>query len=258
MQKRKSYEPLDAAIIGKATSFPVTVLEETDSTNTEARRRILVGATEPCFLFAETQSAGRGRMGRSFYSPHGTGIYLTLSFPAPHTEADPLPITTAAAVATHRAIFRATGISTGIKWVNDLIYKDRKVAGILAESMTVEDTRYVILGVGINLSTEEFPEELSDVAGSLAKSSKGLRNRLAAALCAEWERLTAPLADKAWLSEYRAHSTVLGRRVVYTENGVRHEAEALAIDERGGLFVRHADGSERTLSSGEISLRTEQ
>lgn len=257
MQSQKTYEPLDAARIGRETSLPVTVLEETDSTNTEARRRILAGATEPHFLFAETQSAGRGRMGRSFYSPRGTGIYLTLSFPAPKGGGDPLPITTAAAVATHRAIFRATGISTGIKWVNDLIYKDRKVAGILAESMISEDTRYVILGVGINLSTEEFPEELSGVAGSLTQASVGLRNRLAAALCTEWERLTDPLAGEDWLAEYRAHSTVLGKRIVYTENGVRHEAEAMGIDQRGGLCVRHADGSERTLSSGEISLRTQ-
>ena len=156
MREKMAYEALSAERIGEELSFPVSVLRTVDSTNTEARRRILSGESLPQAILAEEQTAGRGRMGRSFYSPAGTGIYLSLCFEASGSEI--LFLTTAAAVAVHRAIREVTGIVTDIKWVNDLYFRGRKVSGILAESFSVEEKRYVIRGVGVNLYTTEFPE----------------------------------------------------------------------------------------------------
>ncbi len=255
MEGSAAYEPLSAHRIRKESPFPVTVLSTVDSTNTEARRRILSGRRTPQFILAEEQTAGRGRMGRNFYSPRNTGIYLTLCFPASSDADDALPITTAAAVAVHRAIRSVTGITTGIKWVNDLYHKGRKVSGILAEAMTLEETRYVILGVGVNLYTEDFPRELSEIAGSLSDAEKGLRNRLAGALCRELAALTHGINAEDFLEAYRSHSLVLGRQIVYTENGQSRSGRATEIDESGRLTVRHEDGSCHVLASGEISLR---
>ncbi len=255
MDESVKYERLDAALIGEGLSVPLSVLPLVDSTNTEARRRILSGHTEPFFLLAEEQSAGRGRMGRSFYSPAGTGIYLSLAF-APRSEGgDPLLLTTAAAVAVLRAIQRVTGTVCGIKWVNDLYVRDRKVCGILAESLYLGPTRFVILGVGVNLCTEDFPEELRGIAGSLLPEGRGLRNDLAAALCGELCALTTDSMPEGFLDAYRAHSLVLGRDVIYWENGERFEGVAESVDERGRLLVRHGDGTERLLGGGEITLR---
>lgn len=255
MKKHLTCEMLDERVIGKELSLPVSVLASVDSTNTEARRRILAGEPMPQLILAEEQSAGRGRMGRSFYSPKGTGIYLTLAFRATEQSGDTLPLTTAAAVAVHRAIEDVTGIATGIKWVNDLYYKGRKISGILAESMLLDGERYVILGVGVNLYTREFPVELSGIAGGLTDAGVGLRNRLAAALCAELSRLIQGENAEEVIGIYRKHSLVLGKQIVYTENGISYTATAEEIDGQGRLTVRHGDGRLHTLASGEISLR---
>lgn len=254
METKIAYEPLDAERIkGSVTDIPISVLREVDSTNTEARRRLLAGEPMPQAILAEAQTAGRGRMGRSFYSPEGTGIYLTLCFPA-GTE-DPLFLTTAAAVAIHRAISRVTGISCDIKWVNDLYFKGRKVSGILAESLFLGDVRYIILGVGVNLYTSDFPSELLGIAGGLAGAPAGIRNDLAAEMLRELSALMPGRMPSGWLDLYRAHSMVLGKPIVYTENGICHEAVAESIDEKGRLTVRLANGKEQILASGEISLR---
>lgn len=253
MERKMEYERLDAALIGEDSPVPVSVLRTVDSTNTEARRRLLDGEPMPQAILAEEQTAGRGRMGRSFYSPDGTGIYLTLCFSV--RENDPLFLTTAAAVAVHRAIRNVTGIALAIKWVNDLYHRGRKVSGILAESLTIGDGRYVILGVGVNLYTTEFPEELRDVAGGLSNAATGLRNRLAKALLRELSLLMGEIDSEEYMKLYREYSMVLGERVVYIENGKAYEGVVTSIDERGRLTVKQTDGREKILASGEITLR---
>lgn len=254
MKGKIEYEALRADSLGEGLSFPVSVLRVVDSTNTEARRRVLEGGeSAPFAILAEEQSAGRGRMGRSFYSPEGTGIYLSLCFKA--SGIDPLSLTTAAAVATHNAIKETTGIVTRIKWVNDLYFRERKVSGILAESFFVGEMRYVILGVGVNLYTTEFPRELAEIAGGLTDAASGLRNRLASALLRELSALMGEHIPEGVMETYRAHSMVLGREIRYTENGIDHEGIATAIDEQGRLSIRCRDGRERILASGEITLR---
>lgn len=248
-------EPLNRETIEKELSLPLTLLPSVDSTNTEARRTVFDGQTEPHLILAEEQTGGRGRMGRSFFSPFGTGIYLSLVFPTDTSDRDTLLLTTAAAVAVWRAVRDVTGISCDIKWINDLYYGGRKVCGILAESFFVEERRYVILGVGVNLCTEDFPSELQESAGSLGKKAKGCRNELAAAMGRELSALISCPMPCGFMEIYRRHSLVLGQEIVYVENGDRREAVAESVDDRGRLTVRHADGSTRQLSSGEISLR---
>ena len=141
-----------------------------DSTNLQARR-LIEGAwgeeIQPTVLLAEGQTAGRGRLGRSFYSPTDTGLYTSLIIESPSSLDKLLSLTALAAVAASEAIEAAFGINVGIKWVNDLYYNERKIAGILAESCISGTKRYIILGIGINLSTESFPDDILLKAGSL-------------------------------------------------------------------------------------------
>ena len=251
-------ERLDKTEIGRALGereLALRIYDCVDSTNSEAKRYALAGGATPCAFLAEAQSAGRGRMGRSFYSPDGTGIYLSVLLRVEDDLSDTVLLTTGAAVAVRRAIRQVTGVEAGIKWVNDLYLEGRKVCGILAESFFVGNARYAIVGVGVNLYTESFPEELRQIAGSLLREERGLRNRLAAALLAELYDLAGALRPERFMAEYRAASLVLGRQITYTENGITKNGYAEAVDDRGRLHVRHADGGEAILASGEISLR---
>ena len=227
---------------------------EIDSTNNEARRLALQGSGAAVFL-ADKQLSGRGRMGRSFYSPEGTGIYLSMLLPIDRKAEEVLLITSAAAVAVRRAILAATGRETGIKWVNDLYYKERKVCGILCESVQAEERRYIIVGVGINLSTEVFPDEISSVAGSLGVLGEDKRGELAALCITELYRIWRNISDGSIMEEYRRYSTVLGKEIAYTENGAAYYGVAENIDERGRLYVRDGQGGVHILASGKISLR---
>ena len=228
---------------------------EIDSTNSEARRRAMDGSGAAVFL-ADRQSAGRGRMGRSFYSPGGSGIYLSLLLPLDGNPEDILLMTSAAAVAVRRAIFSATGRETGIKWVNDLYYREKKVCGILCEAVRTAERFYVIIGVGINLYTEVFPDELASVAGSLGVCGEDKRGELAALCISELYKIWNNISDSSFIEEYRRYSTVLGKEITYTENGVTYEGVAESIDERGRLYVRNDRGGVHILASGEISIRT--
>ena len=239
-----------------ARLLSVRIYPTVDSTNSEAKRYATAGGKAPCAFLAEAQSAGRGRMGRSFYSPADTGIYLSLLVRSEDALPDAVMLTTGAAVAVRRAIRRVTGAEVGIKWVNDLYRDGKKICGILAESFCLGEERFVILGVGVNLYTEAFPDELREIAGSVLDQPQALRNRLAAELIARLYDLAADVRPEAFMDEYRAASVVLGRQIVYCENGVTRSGYAESVDDRGRLHVRHGDGNEAILASGEISVRT--
>ena len=235
------------------TPLSIFLFPSIDSTSSEAKRHAMGGGTIPALFLAEEQSAGRGRMGRSFFSPKSTGIYLSILIKTDDKLSDPITATTASAVAVRRAILAVTGRSVGIKWVNDLYFAGKKICGILAESFFVGQERFLIVGVGINLSTVDFPEELREKAGSLFSCETNLRDALAAELAKNlWEILTTP---HDFMNEYRAASIVLGQAITYCQNGVERSGVAEAIDDLGRLTVRHEDGTTCLLASGEISLR---
>ena len=195
-------------------------------------------------------------MGRSFYSPAGTGLYATLLFAAPESEDRLLSLTSLAAVAAAEAIDELLGVSVEIKWVNDLYKDGRKVAGILAESFERCSQRYIALGIGINLSTSDFPDELASKAGSL--SSQNISRERADELALLFsERLlsflllkdTSPVIDA-----YRKRSCVIGRRISFLYGGKETFGTATGITPLGALTVSLDGGGEITLSTGEISI----
>lgn len=250
---------MNAELLRKAMgdgTIELCVMDSVDSTNAEARRALMSGTCLPTAFLADTQTAGRGRLGRSFYSPADTGIYCSLLLPMRDVRIDTVSVTAIAAVAVRRAIAKTTGVSASIKWVNDLYLGDRKVCGILAETAMRGEERYLILGVGVNLCTRKFPEELSEIAGSLLlKDDNDLRHRLAAEMIVRiYEALSRP-NDGAWIEEYRASSNILGRAIRYTEQGKDAFGIAESIDMMGRLLVRREDGVLSVLSSGEISVR---
>lgn len=238
----------------------VRLFDETDSTNSEAKRYCLSGGYIPALFIADHQTAGRGRMGRSFFSPADTGIYLSLLIEAPEDASDIVRVTSAAAVALHRAIANEMRIDAKIKWVNDLYYNGRKISGILAESFFVNDKRYVVIGVGINLSTQDFPEELQEKAGAIIKENDEKKNSyiragLTVRVAFGLYDVLGTLGDRGIMDYYRKHSAVLGQRVTFTENQVERSGVAESIDDQGALSVRLDDGSLYVLASGEISLK---
>lgn len=236
-------------------AWEIRAFDEIDSTNAEARRIALDGASTPVLILADSQTAGRGRMGRSFYSPRKTGLYFSILFSSGGLPDRILSMTSAASVAVLRAIRRTMGIRVGIKWVNDLYLKEKKIAGILAESMLGGEKNHFILGIGINLSTVEFPQELEASAGCLDPSARVGRELLLAEIIAELSRFLEHPEDHSWLEDYRRYSTVLGKRVVWTDAGVSREGRAEEITQDGALVVCTDDGERVTLATGEITLR---
>ena len=229
--------------------YAVTVMEEIPSTN--AALKEMASASVGTTLIAERQTAGRGRLGRSFHSPDG-GLYLsTLLRPA-----DPNPgrITCCAAVAAARAIESLCDAKIDIKWVNDLYLNGRKLAGILAEGVLLPDGTLtaVVLGIGVNVGVTDFPDELSSIATSLGNEGFALtREDVAAAFLNELSRV---LTDPTAMSEYRRRNLVTGRQVTVVQGNRTYTATAEGITDEGHLQVRTADGVV-TLSSGEVSLR---
>lgn len=235
----------------------VQVVGQTDSTNA-ALKRTSDSAPHGSVLIAERQSAGRGRMGRSFYSPSGAGVYLSALL-RPSCEAQALmSLTAQTAVAVRRALRSACGVEADVKWVNDLLLGGKKICGILTElSVEAESGRveYAVVGVGINCNqtAEDFPPELQAVAGSVFSQTgrRVDRNRLAAALIRELSQL--PIGD--WREEYRAACVTLGREVFVLQGSERRAATALDVGAQAELQVRWPDGSLGSVNSGEVSVR---
>lgn len=245
---------LDISFIKKALpDFEVEYFDTVDSTNSEARRRILAGEDAMRLYIADSQTGGRGRMGRSFYSPGATGVYLSFAYKAGPRPEDAVLITSQAAVAVAEAIESLTEISCGIKWVNDIYIGGKKAAGILAESVSCDST-HIILGIGINFSTESFPPELTDKACSL-NDPKLSKSELITCLAKKILHFINHPEDKDFIQSYKAHSIVLGQKITYIKNSEVFTGTAIDISDSGHLSVRLSDGGEDVLSSGEISLR---
>jgi len=237
----------------------VEAYEAVDSTNTVAAERLISGCGEWHTVVASAQSTGEGRLGRSFYSPMDTGIYMSCVL---YPDERMLPLVTGmAAVAVCRAIERVCGEKPGIKWVNDIILDGKKVCGILAKSRTVGKKRGVILGIGINVypPREGFPNDITHTAGYLAENQReGLKNQMISAVLNELYRIYD--SGESAVCEYRRRCITVGRRVSVIPAGNPaggRDATALSVDDSYGLLVRLDDGSEETVSSGEVSVRFE-
>ncbi len=243
--------------MAKTDKIRISEFSLLDSTNMEARRQAERGLSSPALILAHEQSMGRGRMGRSFFSPAGSGLYMSLLLSASENMADSVRLTSLAAVGTAQVIFSVFGIKVGIKWVNDLYFHEKKVCGILCESFEANGERYSVIGIGINLSTEDFPRELKGTAASLGVGCED-RLKLAEEIAEKILELSENVSDPGIMSYYRDNSIVLGRRIAFFENGKTICGRAVDIDDFGRLAVLLDDGSTKKLSSGEISLRIKE
>lgn len=251
---------LSAVVIAEEMTHALTVdvLESVDSTNTEAKRRFAAGQRELLLLLAETQSGGRGRLGRSFCSPEGAGLYMSLLLPTDQSAEEVLSITSAAAVAVCRAVESLTDLHPKIKWVNDLYLSDKKLCGILTEGVTDPDSgrlSAIVVGIGINCTAAALPEEVAVIATSLESEGVAVdRNRLAAAICDNLLELYDALADRTWLPLYRERSWLDGQSVICRLGSERIEGVVLGIDEDGALLLATESGVRR-IATGEATLR---
>ena len=265
---RLSGDVLDADSVieslGEALAARVRVefFGEIDSTNRAVRERA-AEENEGLVVCADAQSAGRGRLGRSFFSPRGTGLYMSVLLRPAGDFALAQGITTAAAVAVCRAIGDVCGIDAGIKWVNDIFVGGRKVCGILTEAATSVESGlldYAVLGIGLNVSEPRggFPDEIAAVAGAIVSEPRfGTKNALCAAILREFFALYDRLAERPQIAQYRECSVILGRRVtvVPLTGGAERSAVAEEITDDAALVVRYDDGTRETLTSGEVRVR---
>ena len=242
-------------------NFEIDVYKEVTSTNTLLRQKAADGAAEGTTVIAQRQTGGKGRFGRSFFSPEDSGLYMSILLRPNLTAAEATLITAAAAVAVCEAIETTVGGNPQIKWVNDVYLNEKKVCGILSEgnySMESGQLEYVILGIGINVyePTGGFPKELAEIAGALSeKQQGGLKNRLAAGITQNVMNHYARLSARGFLIEYRRRCFVTGQRITIKKNGENIPALALGVDDDCKLCVRYDDGAEEALFSGEVSTR---
>ncbi len=249
-----------------ATPQPkVFVYESIDSTNKLAKRLANEGASHGTCIVANMQTEGRGRLGRSFFSPAHNGIYLSVILKPEMDMSKATLITTMVSVAVANAIVTVCGIDPEIKWVNDIYYLGKKVCGILTEAVSNFETGKIdslVVGLGINCAPPgpDLPDELTDIYGFIPGSYSFSRNQLTAEVISQIITLCDSIesGDYSFIERYKELSLVIGKDVnVYkTGLGNKHQkAHVLDIDSSGGLVVQYDDGKEETLVSGEISIR---
>ena len=236
-----------------------------DSTNNRAKELAREGAPHGTVVTSGCQTAGRGRMGRSFHSPEGLGIYLSVIL-RPNCPPDQLMhLTSCAAVAMCDAVQKVSGLRPGIKWVNDLILNKKKLGGILTElsvNPKTAMTDYAIIGVGINCLHKEadFPEDLRPIATSLALSGKQVSPaELAAAMVTALYKMDKRLPKEKWaiMNQYRAACITLKKKVMVVRGDQIRFGKAWDVDDDGRLTVSYTDSTIELLNSGEVTIRGE-
>ena len=248
---------------GSLFSGKIQALDSVDSTNTRLKALAAAGAPEGTVLLAEEQTAGRGTRGRSFSSPKGQGLYLSVLFRPKTGLEELLTLTGWAAVALREGIQAACGADAGIKWLNDLYLGEHKLCGILTELSLLGESGepdYVVIGAGINLTqtAEDFQAMgLGGIATSLAMEGYAPeRHHLAACILTALEEMVRAFPGQRddYLRRYRESCVTLGRRVTFQRDSQDLTGTAVGISDRFALEVRRRDGQTLTLSSGTISM----
>ncbi|MCL2403268.1 MAG: biotin--[acetyl-CoA-carboxylase] ligase [Coriobacteriia bacterium] len=241
----------------------ISVYDSIESTNTIAKEIAMAGAPHGTAVLANAQTAGKGRYGRTFISPPGSGLYMSLVLcPKQISFATPTLITASTAVSVCEAIEAVSEIKPSIKWANDIFVDSKKVCGISTEAaMDFESgtMQWIVVGIGINFIQPEkgFPQDARNTIGSLFEegSPSSNRNQLAAEII---NRVASPeklYDDAEMLARYKQRMFILGEKVSVIRANDQYEAIALDLDEKGQLIVKAETGEMLTLSSGEVSVR---
>ena len=236
----------------------ISVVSEVDSTNTVLKKMAETGEKEGTVLIATEQTAGRGRLGRSFYSPKNTGLYMSVILRPQLSASESLFITTSAAVSAAESIDSVAGISTQIKWVNDIYLEGKKICGIFTEASIDFESgglNYAVLGIGINVSTELFPDEFKDIAGSVTEDGIDLRSCIAAEFLNRFFKYYNNLNSCDFLAEYRRRSMLTGENITVVRGNDTFEGTVIGIDDEVRLLVQLKNGGTMAFSSGEVQLK---
>lgn len=257
-----SPELIDAYILQQP--WNLLVFDSLDSTNNEAKRLADSGLKDRSALLCDEQTGGKGRLGRSFVSKKGLGLYMSV-FLRPSADAKDLSfVTSLAAVAVKRALLKTAGVQAQIKWPNDLILNGKKLCGILTE-LSVEgesgSVQYLVIGIGVNVGyrTQDFPQEIRHMCTSLKIENASVgRATLAAAILDELSTLYNDghfVSDlEIYHSEYTQDCITLGKDVKIT-GATSLTGRAVGLDGKFGLIVELEDGKHITVQSGEVSVR---
>lgn len=242
----------------KIIGHPFWWQEETDSTNEELKRQAMCGAPHGTVLGSDCQTNGKGRRGRNWDSPRGDSIYLSILLRPQLEPTQASMLTLVCAVSAAEALKEATGISCQIKWPNDLILDGKKICGILTEMSTgTEGIRYVVIGIGINVNRQNFPEEIAHMAGSVPQG-QGKETLIEALLDRFEENYLLFEQEKTlrpFLEQYNKRLVNIGQPVQLLSQEGRTCRISYGIDERGALIVADEDGKEEKIISGEVSVR---
>lgn len=250
----------------KTTGLNFEYYDTLGSTNSLLLSRAQAGAAEGTVIVARRQEAGRGRMGRSFFSPGGTGLYMSLLLCPDMPAQESLLITPCAAVAVAESIEAQLGLPAQIKWVNDVFVNGGKVCGILTEAVAEPGggrLSHAVLGVGVNISAPEsgFPQELEGVAAALLPfgDTGEFRARLAAEILDRFMNYYSRLSEKLFLEAYRSRSMLDGRRVwLLSRDGTREPALVIGVDDALQLVVETDDGRRKNVLSEEVKVRFDE
>ena len=239
----------------------IILLDEIDSTNNFLKQKAESGEKSGTVIIAKRQTGGKGRLGRSFFSPQG-GMYLSILLRPQISAEKSLFITTAAAVAVCRAIEKVSNKKSGIKWVNDVFIDNKKVCGILTEASLDFETGglyYAVVGIGVNLyyPKNSFPNDIKSIAGTVFDSEidNDLKSKFTAEVINNFFEIYNNFENSDFMKEYKQKSIVLGKKITVIKGNNRKSATAIDIDDNARLTVEYENGEKETLFSGEVSIK---
>lgn len=250
--------------IGKLSKkLPIIVYKIADSTNTQAKICAENGSYKNAVFIASEQTAGRGRLGRSFISERGKGLYLSILLGDGFSSDFAVSLTTYMAVIATRVIESMTGLNPKIKWVNDIYIGEKKLSGILTEGRASADGErldYAVVGIGINMLSQSFDSEVKKIATSI-EDECGKRldvNDLAASIIKEFFDNLHLVGSQTIAEEYKERSFLIGEYVTVIKQCCEYEATVKDITDRCELLLSLPDGTEEILSTGEVSVKKAQ
>lgn len=247
----------DAIEFFAQTEMPITVLAEVGSTQIYAKEAVNRGVKLPFVVLADQQTAAYGRRGRHFYAPAHSGLYMSMVLPNPTDTLQNVGLlTTGVANAVVDVLAQNfPKLNFGLKWVNDVLLDGHKVGGIITEAvleLESTSTSAFVIGVGLNLTTDDFPSELTDIAGAIQVGAHVDRNQLAAQIIDHVQAMFANYSSGAFLSTYRQRSVTIGKHVTLNIGQEQVSGKVLDIADNGGLVVRDVFGEVHTYTSGEV------